>query len=77
MVTPPLPLDTVDRQTDAQEVHGLGYCNITKCCTEVCPERIKITDNALIPLKERVADRKYDRLVWFGSRIGRRTEPAR
>ncbi|MET8626460.1 succinate dehydrogenase/fumarate reductase iron-sulfur subunit [Kitasatospora sp. NPDC004669] len=71
------PLDTVDRQTDAQEVHGLGYCNITKCCTEVCPESIKITDNALIPLKERVVDRKYDPLVWLGSRIGRRTEPGR
>ena len=42
------------------EDHGLGYCNITKCCTEVCPEHIHITDNALIPLKERVADRKYD-----------------
>jgi succinate dehydrogenase / fumarate reductase iron-sulfur subunit len=48
-------------------------CNITKCCTEVCPEHIKITDNALIPLKERVADRKYDPLVWLGSKIGRRS----
>ncbi len=66
------PLDTADRRADAQEVHGLGYCNITKCCTEVCPEHIKITDNALIPLKERVADRKYDPLVWLGSKIGRR-----
>jgi succinate dehydrogenase / fumarate reductase iron-sulfur subunit len=67
------PLDVADRQTAAQDVHGLGYCNITKCCTEVCPESIKITDNALIPLKERVADRKYDPLVWLGSRISRRT----
>ena len=39
---------------------GLGYCNITKCCTEVCPEHIHITDNAIIPLKERVADRRWD-----------------
>ena len=42
---------------------GLGYCNITKCCTEVCPEHIKITDNAIIPMKERVVDRRYDPLV--------------
>jgi len=47
-------------------------CNITKCCTEVCPEHIKITDNALIPLKERVVDRKYDPLVWLGNKIRRR-----
>ncbi|GAA2265039.1 MULTISPECIES: succinate dehydrogenase/fumarate reductase iron-sulfur subunit [Kitasatospora] len=66
------PLDTADRQKAAQEVHGLGYCNITKCCTDVCPEGIRITDNALIPLKERVADRKYDPLVWLGSKITRR-----
>ena len=35
-------------------------CNITKCCTEVCPEHIKITDNAIIPMKERVVDVKFD-----------------
>ena len=57
------PLDAADRQTQAQDEFGLGYCNITKCCTEVCPEHIKITDNALIPMKERVVDRKYDPLV--------------
>jgi succinate dehydrogenase / fumarate reductase iron-sulfur subunit len=68
------PLDTVDRQKQAQEEHGLGYCNITKCCTEVCPEHIKITDNALIPLKERVVDKKYDPLVWLGSKIFRREQ---
>ncbi|MET9415079.1 succinate dehydrogenase/fumarate reductase iron-sulfur subunit [Streptomyces klenkii] len=62
----------IDRKRAAQEEHGLGYCNITKCCTEVCPEHIKITDNALIPLKERAVDRKYDPLVWLGSRIRRR-----
>jgi succinate dehydrogenase / fumarate reductase iron-sulfur subunit len=67
------PLDShPDRRREAQEEHGLGYCNITKCCTEVCPEHIKITDNALIPLKERVVDRKYDPLVWLGSKIRRR-----
>ena len=39
---------------------GIGLCNITKCCTKVCPEDIHITDNAIIPLKERVVDRFYD-----------------
>ena len=62
------PLDTKDRQVAAQEEHGLGLCNITKCCTEVCPEHIKITDNALIPLKERVVDRKYEPLPFWRRR---------
>jgi succinate dehydrogenase / fumarate reductase iron-sulfur subunit len=62
------------RAASAQEDHGLGYCNITKCCSEVCPEHIKITDNALIPLKERAVDRKYDPLVWLGSKIMRRKD---
>jgi succinate dehydrogenase / fumarate reductase iron-sulfur subunit len=66
------PLDTVDRKDFAREEAGLGYCNITKCCSEVCPEGIHITDNALIPLKERVVDKKYDPLTWLGSKIGRR-----
>ena len=47
-----------------------GLCNITKCCTEVCPEHIKITDNALIPMEgARVADRKYDPIVWLGNKL--------
>ena len=66
------PLDTLDRRNSAQEKHGLGFCNITKCCTEVCPEHIKITDNALIPMKERVVDRKYDPVVWLGTKLLRR-----
>jgi succinate dehydrogenase / fumarate reductase, iron-sulfur subunit len=66
------PLDTRDRRDEAQESFGLGYCNITKCCSEVCPEHIKITDNALIPMKERVVDRRYDPLVWLGATIRRR-----
>jgi succinate dehydrogenase / fumarate reductase iron-sulfur subunit len=66
------PLDSLERRDSAQDEHGLGYCNITKCCTEVCPEHIKITDNALIPMKERVVDRRYDPLVWLGSKIRRR-----
>ncbi|WP_019932110.1 succinate dehydrogenase/fumarate reductase iron-sulfur subunit [Nocardia sp. BMG111209] len=66
------PLDVADRRDMAQEDFGLGYCNITKCCTEVCPEHIKITDNALIPMKERVVDRKYDPIVWLGNKLFRR-----
>jgi len=56
------PLDTLDRTDELREAHGIGYCNITKCCTTVCPEGIHITDNAIIPLKERVADQAYDPL---------------
>jgi succinate dehydrogenase / fumarate reductase iron-sulfur subunit len=54
------PIDTVDRTEFLKNDGGIGYCNITKCCTEVCPEHITITDNAIIPLKERVVDRYYD-----------------
>ncbi len=54
------PLDTEDRLEDLKKAQGIGYCNITKCCTQVCPENIQITDNAIIPLKERVVDRFYD-----------------
>jgi succinate dehydrogenase / fumarate reductase, iron-sulfur subunit len=57
------PLDTEDRRRDLKSRHGIGYCNITKCCTKVCPESITITDNAIIPLKERVIDRLYDPVV--------------
>ena len=57
------PLDILDRTTELKESHGIGYCNITKCCTKVCPESITITDNAIIPLKERVIDREYDPLA--------------
>ncbi len=64
------PLDVADRRDALRSTHGIGYCNITKCCTTVCPEGITITDNAIIPLKERVADRAYDPirvlLRWLG-----------
>ncbi|HEY8473482.1 MAG TPA: succinate dehydrogenase/fumarate reductase iron-sulfur subunit [Natronosporangium sp.] len=78
------PLDSrTDRKEFASYTQGIGYCNITKCCTEVCPEHIKITDNAIIPMKERVVDQRYDPLVWLGRKILRRdqlaqqeTEPA-
>ncbi|AGZ46019.1 succinate dehydrogenase/fumarate reductase iron-sulfur subunit [Actinoplanes friuliensis] len=66
--------DREDRKEYAQAHQGLGYCNITKCCTEVCPEHIKITDNAIIPMKERVVDRRYDPLVWLGRKIFRRDQ---
>ena len=53
------PLDTEDRLGELKDAHGIGFCNITKCCTKVCPEGITITDNAIIPLKERVVDEFY------------------
>jgi len=57
------PMDTADREPFLKQEGGIGFCNITKCCTEVCPEHIQITDNAIIPLKERVADTYYDPVV--------------
>jgi succinate dehydrogenase / fumarate reductase iron-sulfur subunit len=63
------PLDTESRTKDLRENDGIGYCNITKCCTKVCPEEIKITDNAIIPLKERVVDEFYDPLTMLFRKI--------
>ena len=59
------PLDTEDRLTELKQSQGIGFCNITKCCTNVCPEHITITDNAIIPLKERVVDEFYDPFGWL------------
>jgi succinate dehydrogenase / fumarate reductase iron-sulfur subunit len=59
------PLDTADRVPDIKESYGSGMCNITRCCTDVCPEHIQITDNGIIPLKERVVDRFYDPFLWL------------
>ena len=56
------PIDEAERLKDLKDEHGIGFCNITKCCTKVCPEEITITDNAIIPLKERVVDKFYDPL---------------
>jgi len=68
------PLDEASRTEYLRTVGGIGYCNITKCCTEVCPESIHITDNAIIPLKERVVDDYYDPLRrawrWLTGRNG-------
>jgi succinate dehydrogenase / fumarate reductase iron-sulfur subunit len=58
------PLDTANRLGELKDAFGIGLCNITKCCTEVCPEDIHITDNAIIPLKERVAGAFYDPIAW-------------
>jgi succinate dehydrogenase / fumarate reductase, iron-sulfur subunit len=54
------PLDIEDRVSDLKRKHNIGYCNITTCCRQVCPESITITENAIIPLKERVVDRFFD-----------------
>ena len=56
------PMDDADRLGYLKDSGGIGYCNITKCCTKVCPEHITITDNAIIPLKERVVDQFFDPL---------------
>jgi succinate dehydrogenase / fumarate reductase, iron-sulfur subunit len=69
------PLDTIDRRRFSFEDFGVGLCNITKCCTEVCPEGIHITDNAIIPLKERVVDARFDPVAFLGRKILRRPRP--
>jgi len=63
------PLDIGDRVPEARKDFGTGYCNITRCCTEVCPEHINITDNGIIPMKERIVDRYYDPLLWIGRKL--------
>ena len=63
------PLDKEDRIPLIKEEFGLGMCNITHCCTDVCPESIQITDNGIIPLKERVVDRFYDPLFWVYNKL--------
>jgi succinate dehydrogenase iron-sulfur subunit len=72
------PLDDDDRIPEIKKEFGSGMCNITRCCTEVCPEHIGITDNGIIPLKERVVDRFYDPVAILGRKlfgIRRRTKP--
>jgi succinate dehydrogenase / fumarate reductase iron-sulfur subunit len=63
------PLDTGDRLGLLKDQLNIGLCNITKCCTEVCPEHIHITDNGIIPLKERVVDEYYDPLMWLFRKV--------
>jgi succinate dehydrogenase / fumarate reductase, iron-sulfur subunit len=67
------PLDTADRIPQIRDDFGSGMCNITKCCAEVCPESINITDNGIIPLKERVVDRYFDPLMKLKNLLFRRT----
>jgi succinate dehydrogenase / fumarate reductase, iron-sulfur subunit len=66
------PLDVEDRLEELKKQDGIGYCNITKCCTVVCPESIKITDNAIIPLKERVVDAYYDPITRLFRGLGKK-----
>jgi succinate dehydrogenase / fumarate reductase iron-sulfur subunit len=69
------PLDSLDRLPLLKNTLNIGLCNITKCCTEVCPEHIHITDNGIIPLKERVVDEFYDPVLWLWRKLfGRREE---
>ena len=63
------PLDKEDRIPQIKNKFGSGMCNITRCCTDVCPENILITDNGIIPLKERVVDRFYDPLSWIYNKL--------
>jgi succinate dehydrogenase / fumarate reductase, iron-sulfur subunit len=63
------PYDSLDRRKMIRDRAGSGYCNITKCCTEVCPEHIHITDNGIIPLKERVADIYFDPIMWAARKL--------
>ena len=63
------PLDKADRIENIKNDYGSGMCNITRCCTDVCPEHIQITDNGIIPLKERVVDRYYDPIIWLWNKL--------
>jgi len=63
------PIDQADRREYLKDRGGIGFCNITKCCTEACPEHIHITDNALIPLKERIVTEYYDPVVWLAKKL--------
>ena len=65
------PLDEGDRLGEVREDYGIGLCNITKCCVDVCPEHINLTDNAIIPLTERVADDHWDPLGFIWRMVNR------
>ena len=69
------PLDKTDRIPDIKNEHSSGMCNITRCCTDVCPEHIQITDNGIIPLKERVVDRYYDPVLRLFYKLFGRKSP--
>ncbi len=65
------PMDKLNRSKFMKDSGGLGYCNITKCCQEICPEHIIITDDAIIPEKERVVDVSYDPILWIYKHLPR------
>ena len=69
------PLDSVDRVPSVKDSFGSGMCNITRCCTDVCPENIQLTDNGIIPLKERVVDRYYDPIKLLFRKLFKRNRP--
>lgn len=71
------PMDTLNRSEFMREKGGIGYCNITKCCQEVCPEHIIITDDAIIPEKERVVDVHYDPVIWAFNKLKRKKKAPR
>ncbi|TAM61877.1 succinate dehydrogenase/fumarate reductase iron-sulfur subunit [bacterium] len=54
------PMDALDRAEFLKKEAGIEMCNVTRCCTDVCPEHIQITDNAIIPAKERIVDQFHD-----------------
>lgn len=66
------PLDIIDRAPLLHHEGGIGFCNITKCCQQICPEGIRITDNAIIPEKERVVNEFYDPIAMLVRRIRRK-----
>ncbi|MBI4020042.1 MAG: 2Fe-2S iron-sulfur cluster binding domain-containing protein [Candidatus Aenigmarchaeota archaeon] len=45
------PRNTLDR-VPLLEGAGVNFCNVTRCCQQVCPQEIHITTNGIIPLKE-------------------------
>jgi succinate dehydrogenase / fumarate reductase iron-sulfur subunit len=72
------PCDDEDRIPEIRSEYGSGFCNITRCCVDVCPEHINITDNGIIPLKERVVDRYYDPVLYVIRKVtgkGKRMKP--
>lgn len=66
------PMDAINRSSFMKDIAGLGYCNVNKCCQEICPEHIIITDDSIIPEKERVVDRHYDPFVWIYRKLRHR-----
>ncbi|GAC1397463.1 MAG: succinate dehydrogenase/fumarate reductase iron-sulfur subunit [Chloroflexota bacterium] len=72
------PKDVLDRRGAVKDKGGIGLCNITKCCQDVCPEHIHITDNSIIPLKERVADQYFDPIRWAARKLaGKESDTAK